>query len=106
MPTAVTATLPYRLADPYEIDYKGYPLGGKILDIKLLDEDKTEIWFNTITSPGLNPSKNKKPMKGIYLIDGIVYGLVNVRTDGDTIMCATLNEGKSKWEIKKFRSRF
>ena len=96
----------YRLADPYEIDYKGYPLNDKIVDIKLLDEDKTEIWFNRITSPGLNPSKNKKPMKGVYIIDGIVYGLVNVRTDGNTILCATLNEGKSKWEIKKFRSRF
>jgi hypothetical protein len=38
--------------------------------------------------------------------DLLVYGLVNVRTDGNTILCATLNEGKSKWEIKKFNSRF
>jgi hypothetical protein len=40
------------------------------------------------------------------VVDGIVYGLVNVRTDGDTILCATLNEGKHKWDIKKFSSRF
>ena len=29
-----------------------------------------------------------------------------VRTDGDTILTATLNEGKSGWSIKKFKSRF
>lgn len=40
------------------------------------------------------------------VIDGIVYGLVNVRTDGNKIICATLNEGKYEWEIKRFNSRF
>ena len=45
-------------------------------------------------------------MNQIWIIDGLVYGLVNVRTDGNKILCATLNEGKSKWEIKKFNSRF
>ncbi len=95
-----------RMANPYEVDYKGYPLNGKSIDIKLLDETKTDIWYERITSPGLKPSRKKKPMKQIHIVDGLVYGLVNVRTDGNTILCATLNEGKSKWEIKKFQSRF
>jgi beta-lactamase superfamily II metal-dependent hydrolase len=95
-----------RMADPYEVDYKGYPLNGRIIDIKLLDETRTEIWFERITAPGLKPSKKNKPMNRVHIVDGLVYGLVNVRTDGNTILCATLNEGKSKWEIKKFQSRF
>jgi hypothetical protein len=95
-----------RMADPYEVDYKGYQLNGQNIDIKLLDESKTQIWYERITSPGLKPSRKKKPMSAVHIVDGLVYGLVNVRTDGNTILCATLNEGKSKWEIKKFRSRF
>ncbi len=34
------------------------------------------------------------------------YGLVNVRTDGKTIMCATLNETGKKWIIHPFPGRF
>ncbi len=34
------------------------------------------------------------------------YGLVNVRTDGETIMCATLNETEKKWIIHHFPARF
>jgi hypothetical protein len=29
-----------------------------------------------------------------------------VRTDGETILCATLNEKDATWQVKKFRSRF
>ena len=34
------------------------------------------------------------------------YGLVNVRTDGKTIMCATMNETENKWIIHTFPARF
>lgn len=34
------------------------------------------------------------------------YGLVNVRTDGETIMCATLNETEKKWIVHSFPARF
>ncbi len=95
-----------RIANPYEVDYKGYPYNNQNLDIKLVDEDKTEVLYTRIISAGLKPSKKKKTMGSIKIIDGLVYGLVNVRTDGNTILCATLNEGKSKWEFKKFSSRF
>jgi hypothetical protein len=36
----------------------------------------------------------------------LIYGLVNVRTDGDTILSATMNEGKADWTVKKITSRF
>ena len=34
------------------------------------------------------------------------YGLINVRTDGRTIMCAALNEKEFKWNITTFKARF
>lgn len=34
------------------------------------------------------------------------YGLVNVRTDGETILCATLDETEHKWVVHQFPARF
>lgn len=34
------------------------------------------------------------------------YGLVNLRTDGETIMCATLDETEDQWIIHTFPARF
>jgi hypothetical protein len=95
-----------KIGNPYQVDYKGYPYLDHNLDIKLVDETKTNVLYTRQTSGGLKASKKNKIMNQIWIIDGLVYGLVNVRTDGNKILCATLNEGKSKWEIKKFNSRF
>jgi beta-lactamase superfamily II metal-dependent hydrolase len=40
------------------------------------------------------------------VVGGLIYGLVNVRTDGDKILCATLDEKEGDWRIRTFRSRF
>ena len=45
-------------------------------------------------------------MRNSFVVAGMVYGLVNVRTDGHTILRATLNEGDQKWTIKTFKTRF
>lgn len=34
------------------------------------------------------------------------YGLVNVRTDGTTVMCATMKESGSGWTVHRFPARF
>jgi hypothetical protein len=94
------------MGNPYQVDYLGYRVQDQAFNIKLVDEAKTDISYKRIASGGLNAAKKSKMMDKIKIIDGLVYGLVNVRTDGNTILCATLNEGKSKWEIKKFTSRF
>ena len=39
------------------------------------------------------------------ILDRNHYGLVNVRTDGDVIMCATLNETESDWLVHTFVAR-
>jgi hypothetical protein len=36
----------------------------------------------------------------------LIYGLVNVRTDGTRILAATMNEKDGSWAIKSFVSRF
>jgi glyoxylase-like metal-dependent hydrolase (beta-lactamase superfamily II) len=39
-------------------------------------------------------------------IAGLVYGLVNVRTDGHRILCATRNEKTREWNVATTTSRF
>jgi beta-lactamase superfamily II metal-dependent hydrolase len=40
------------------------------------------------------------------IVSDLIYGLVNVRTDGERIVCATRNEADLGWQIKTLRSRF
>jgi beta-lactamase superfamily II metal-dependent hydrolase len=70
------------------------------------DLTKVDVSYNRTASGALNPEKKKRNLESLGVVDGIIYGLVNVRTDGEKIICATLNEGKHKWEIKEFTSRF
>ena len=50
--------------------------------------------------------KKSVKMEEAMVVGGLIYGLVNVRTDGEKILCATLDESNSKWRIKTFKSRF
>ena len=43
---------------------------------------------------------------GVRKVAGLVYGLVNVRTDGRRILCATRDEETSGWRIDVTKSRF
>ena len=95
-----------RIGDPYEVNAKDYDTPNGKIDVFLKDEAKTNIRYTHTASGALNAASKVKTMSRLKVVDGIVYGLVNVRTDGNNILCATLNEGKSKWEIKTFTSRF
>lgn len=85
-----------KLGDPYKA----------VVDKAEHEEEEVNVFYNRVASGALKPARKEKPLSELKVVDGIVYGLVNVRTDGENIICATLNEGKHKWEIKKFRSRF
>lgn len=50
--------------------------------------------------------KSKVRLDRTMVVGGLIYGLVNVRTDGKRIYCATLDEGSTKWRYKVFDSRF
>ena len=43
---------------------------------------------------------------GTRVVHSTTYGLVNVRTDGRKILCATMNEKKDTWDVETFESRF
>jgi len=50
--------------------------------------------------------KDRVPLGRAMVVGGLIYGLINVRTDGDKILCATLDEQDNSWRIKTFTSRF
>lgn len=60
-----------------------------------------------VHKPGsLRPENAERSLKNGFLVTGLTYGLVNVRTDGKTILCATMNEGRGDWTVKTFKARF
>lgn len=63
--------------------------------------------FNLTVPQGPVSSKNvRKRAWRSRIMEKNHYGLVNVRTDGKTIMCATLNETEEKWITHSFPARF
>ena len=87
----------YKLGNPYEVIAS---------DQSFTDEGSITLKFTETKSGALRPQKKEEILDDLYVVSGIIYGLVNVRTDGNKIVCATLNEGKYKWDIKTFYSRF
>jgi len=91
---------------------------GRSVDLgfpkKFEEKDAGGATVNSVSGQSLERStleitkakKKKVRMGEAMVVGGLIYGLVNVRTDGDTILCATLDESKSNWRIKKFKSRF
>lgn len=60
-----------------------------------------------VTKAGdMKPTTVKKQLDQMNIVAGLIYGLVNVRTDGETILCATMNEKDNTWQVKKVKSRF
>jgi beta-lactamase superfamily II metal-dependent hydrolase len=80
------------------------PAGNVVVEQDKLD---TVTVSATVTKAGdLNPTTVSRSLGRTYIVAGLIYGLVNVRTDGNKILCATLNEKDSTWQVKTFTSRF
>lgn len=61
----------------------------------------------TETKPGdREPTTRTLPLSARQIAARLVFGLVNVRTDGDKVLCATLSEKDATWHTKSFRARF
>ena len=88
------------------VDYE-YEVNGEEIEVSLDPSDKAVFHYEVVFSGDLNAAKKKRTYRdGARLVDNITCGLVNVRTDGKKILCATLNEKRNKWEIETFMSRF
>jgi hypothetical protein len=71
------------------------------------DELKSsKVTFRAKKSGDRNPKTFTRSMGSARVVGSLIYGLVNVRTDGDKVLCATLHEKDDTWQIKTIRSRF
>jgi hypothetical protein len=60
-----------------------------------------------VTKPGdLSAKTEVHRLSHRRLVAGLIYGLVNVRTDGERILCATLDEKDDTWRYETVSSRF
>ncbi len=102
----------------------GYPHEGAVIDLRVYAREArhlprewkddvlakqaaaSQVHFEETKAGALNPVTRSRSFVGSYVVSGVVYGLVNVRTDGETILCATMNEGNRSWNVKTFRARF
>jgi beta-lactamase superfamily II metal-dependent hydrolase len=71
----------------------------------------TEMNGDELVSPLIYSTEVARSVKidrvgGARQVTGLVYGLVNVRTDGRRILCATRDEKSLDWQIAVTRSRF
>ena len=67
---------------------------------------KYRVSHEVVTAGARNPVKGSTRLGKRRMAVDTTYGLINVRTDGKTIMCAALNEKDKKWNINWFNSRF
>ena len=75
-------------------------------ELEINDLSAVKVAYNVVKAGDLRPTKRSRTLSSRLIVDGIVYGLVNVRTNGDRILCAVLNEKKNEWEYQTFTSRF
>jgi len=96
-----------RFGKAYEIETKGLP-GGTTGNIKITisQNPNAVIRYKEKAAGDLQARDRSRTLKDLYVVGGVRYGLVNVRTDGDKILCATMNEKKNTWDTKTFFSRF
>ena len=67
---------------------------------------KTKVQYKETKAGDLNPRTRTKEFRELPVVAGQVYGLVNVRTNGDRILVATMDEKDYSWQRKVFQSRF
>ncbi len=66
-----------------------------------------DVDFNLTVAEGpLSPRNARKRAWRARIMEKNHYGLVNVRTDGQTILCATMNETGEHWITHTFPARF
>jgi beta-lactamase superfamily II metal-dependent hydrolase len=68
--------------------------------------NRFETHYKITMAGDRNPKSRSSKLGTRRIAAKMTYGLVNVRTDGETIMCAALNEKDFKWNVESFKTRF
>lgn len=93
----------------------GIPKSGKINlpadgnpanDVDIPNIEDLKITYERNDAGDLNPETKTKKLNRLTLVDGIVYGLINIRTDGKRMLFAVRNEKGNGWETSVLHSRF
>ena len=63
---------------------------------------KPPRWFSAKTTLVKSKSTNYRTLESTPIAIDLIYGLVNVRTDGKTILCATMLESGKAFDKKLF----
>lgn len=87
----------------------GQPFKLKLKDATALQytpANVMDVTYKETNAGDLNPATKTKTFWDKKIVGGIIYGLVNVRTDGNKILCATMSEKSNEWDIKEFETRF
>ncbi|MFN2587957.1 MAG: ComEC/Rec2 family competence protein [Actinomycetota bacterium] len=77
-----------KLAYPYRIGPIDRSASLDPRDFRIRTDRRADVWW---------------PLATASLATDLVYGLVNVRTDGKTVLCATLEEKGDDFDVKTFR---
>jgi len=68
--------------------------------------DRLKAYYKVVDAGARNPKSGKARISKRRLAASTTYGLINVRTDGTTILCAALNEKNFKWNTTSLKARF
>jgi beta-lactamase superfamily II metal-dependent hydrolase len=82
------------------------PEGAGTVEKELGADYNPDVLYVEKAAGDFTVRNGERKLAGTYVVSGIVYGLVNVRTDGDRILCATMNEKANTWDVRTFTSRF
>lgn len=77
-----------------------------LIELEASELSGARLTFTETKAGQLKSKTVTRNLKDMLVVAGQIYGLVNVRTNGEKILCATLNEGKQTWQIKTINSRF
>jgi hypothetical protein len=81
-------------------------LGSVVEEIKGAALGGYKTRYEVTMSGDRNPKKSSGDLGRQRLVHRTTYGLINVRTDGDNIMFAALNEKEFKWNVTTINTRF
>lgn len=78
----------------------------KVLFNKLRDSDTQAEFAYTYFKGVWTRKSGRRSLNRARILDRVNYGLVNVRTDGEVILCATQTDAGGGWEMHAFSARF
>jgi beta-lactamase superfamily II metal-dependent hydrolase len=93
-----------RIGKPFKVKATTQGPDGPVVH-ELWPED-IELVYRETRAGDLKPTTATRRLDRLKVVPGIVYGLVNVRTDGRKILCATRNEKNGTWDTHTLTSRF